>query len=127
MLSIPHKQQLADGYCLPACVEMVMVYWGENRSQRRLARQLQTIEGAGTPGSRLYNLASRRWEVTYGEGDLSDLADALQNDNPPIALVRTADLQYWGNLDFAHALVVVAMTDEHVWVHDPVKRKHHSW
>lgn len=84
-----------------------------------MARQLQTIEGAGTPGFRLHKLASRRWHVAYSEGELPDLAAALQNDIPPIALVRTADLQYWGALNFAHAVVLVAITEEDVWVHDP--------
>ncbi|MCB0088080.1 MAG: C39 family peptidase [Caldilineaceae bacterium] len=31
-LSVPHFPQQADGYCLPACVQMVMAYWGIDRS-----------------------------------------------------------------------------------------------
>ncbi|MEZ4728793.1 MAG: C39 family peptidase [Caldilineaceae bacterium] len=118
-LSIPHKVQLADGYCLPACAQMVLAYWGEDRDQRKLARQLQTIAGAGTPGSRLTRLASRRLEITYGSGELADLQQALDQSIPPIALVRTADLQYWGDLDFAHAVVVAGMDQSSLLLYDP--------
>ena len=96
-----------------------MAYWGEMQTQRQLARQLQLIEGGGTPGSRLQRLASRRWEITYRSGELSDLQQALGNGIPPIVLVQTADLQYWGELNFAHALVMVAMNKDAVWIHDP--------
>ncbi|MBE7469862.1 MAG: hypothetical protein DPW09_20670 [Anaerolineae bacterium] len=38
-LPIPHRPQLADGYCLPACVQMVLAYWGIERDQAELAVQ----------------------------------------------------------------------------------------
>lgn len=119
ILSIPHKVQLADGYCLPACAQMVLAYWGEERDQKKLARQLQTIDGAGTPGSRLTRLAERRIEVIYRSGELTDLQQAITQAIPPIALVRTADLLYWGDLDFAHAVVVVGIDQKSVLLHDP--------
>jgi len=28
LLQVPHRLQLSDGYCLPACVQMVLAYWG---------------------------------------------------------------------------------------------------
>lgn len=118
-LSVPHKAQIADGYCLPACAQMVLAYLGEERDQKTLARQLQMIEGAGTPGSRLTRLATRRLEVIYRSGDLPNLQQAIIQAMPPIALVRTADLRYWGDLDFAHAVVVVGMDKSSVLLHDP--------
>ena len=30
LLSVPHRQQLSSGYCLPACVSMVLAYWDVN-------------------------------------------------------------------------------------------------
>ena len=118
-LLVPHRVQLADDYCLLACAQMVLAYWGEERDQKTLVRQLQTIAGAGTPGSRLTRLATRRLDVTYGSGEVTDLQQALAQRIPPIALVRTADLLYWGDLDFAHAVVVVGIDEASVLLHDP--------
>lgn len=86
-LLVPHYPQQADGYCLPACAQMVLAYWGVNRSQNRLARQLNTIRGAGTPGSRLLNLASRSLDVQYDSGTLDDLRAAIAQGVPSIVLV----------------------------------------
>ena len=42
--SVPHRMQEQYGFCLPACVEMVLAYYGINRSQRSLAVELGVIE-----------------------------------------------------------------------------------
>ncbi len=117
-LSVPHHLQLADGFCLPACAQMVLAYWGIRRSQDRLAKQLKTIPGAGTPGSRLRNLASRNFDVHYGEGTLNDLQTALAQAIPPIVLVNTKHLPHW-QLEAAHAVVLLAINDNQVMVNDP--------
>jgi uncharacterized protein YvpB len=52
---------------------------------------------------------------------LTDLQQAIAQGIPPIVLVRTADLQYWGDLDFAHAVVIVGMDQEFVLLHDPAQ------
>ena len=46
-LFVPHVRQIEDGYCLPACVEMVLVFYGIHRPQAQIAKQLDIIEGAG--------------------------------------------------------------------------------
>lgn len=124
-LPVPHYPQLADGYCLPACVQMVMAYWGVRRSQQRLARQLQTIPGAGTPGSRLRDLASPNLKVHYGEGTLSDLQAALAQAIPPILLVNTKHLSHW-RLETAHAVVLLAMDDNLLMINDPAANQGHT-
>ena len=116
-LSVPHYPQQADGYCLPACVQMVLAFWGINRNQPRLARQLQTIPGAGTPGSRLLRLASRSLDVHYGEGDLDDLHSALEQGVPPIALVNTKHFPHW-EIETAHAVVIISMDEPAVTLND---------
>jgi len=117
-LSVPHYPQLADGYCLPACVQMVLAYWGMTRSQRRLSRQLQTVPGAGTPGSNLLRLAGRTLEVYYGSGDLPDLRAALAQRIPPIVLVNTKEFPHW-TFETLHAVVVTALDDTQVLINDP--------
>jgi hypothetical protein len=76
------------------------------------------IPGAGTPGSRLLELASRRLEVRYSGGTLDDLRAALAHAIPPIALVNTKHFKHW-QLETAHAVVVTAIDDHNVHINDP--------
>ena len=87
-LPVPHRRQIADGFCLPACVEMVLAYLGVDATQEQLARQMGTVLKGGTPGMRVRVLASSDLEVTYAHGELSDLQAALTAGSPPIVLVR---------------------------------------
>ncbi len=118
LLQVPHRLHLADGYCLPACVQMVLAYWGIEQDQHALALQMGTIPDSGTPGPRVKRLASRSLDVSYGEGMMDDLRSALERGIPPIALVHTGELPYWDE-STAHALVIVGMDDASIWVNDP--------
>ena len=82
-----------------------------------------TIADGGTPGARIKRLASHTLNVSYGEGEMSDLQSAIQRGIPPIALVFTGELPYW-DISTAHAVVVVGIDDASVWVNDPGQRDH---
>ena len=118
ILTVPHYQQLADGYCLPACVQMVLAYWGINREQTDLAKELKMVPQAGTPGSRLKLLSSPDLDVVYQSGNLSDLNDALSAGIPPIVLVFTGELPYWKKAA-AHAVVLLGIVEDSVILNDP--------
>jgi len=118
ILPVPHRLQLADGYCLPACVQMVLAYWGIERDQADLARQMGIIAHVGTPGSRVSVLASDTLEVTYREGNLSDLQTAVAQGIPPIALVHTRELPHW-TVATAHAVVIAGFDGDAVVINDP--------
>lgn len=118
ILQVPHRPQLADGYCLPACVQMVLAYWGIEQDQTRLARQLGMIRGAGVPASRLRRLNSQRLAVAYQSGPLAELRTAIDQGIPPIALVYTGELPYW-HYATAHAVVVLGLEQGVITVHDP--------
>ncbi len=62
VLSVPHFRQESDGYCLPACAQMVLSYLGVVRSQADLARQLGARPNIGTPHSHLTRLTSPELE-----------------------------------------------------------------
>lgn len=117
-LSIPHRLQIEIGYCHPACVEMVLAYWGIEANQKNLAHKMQTISGVGTPGPNIQRLSSRHLSIVYDEGSLEDLRRALEMDIPPIALVRTRELPYW-NEDTPHAVVVTGFENDILFVNDP--------
>ncbi len=122
ILQVPHRLQLADGYCLPACVQMVLAYWGIEVDQTRLARQLGLIRGAGVPASRLHRLSSRRLAVSYQSGSLAGLSLAIHQGIPPIALVYTGELPYW-HYAAAHAVVVVGIEQGVVTLNDPGQQR----
>ncbi len=115
---VPHYRQLNDGYCLPACVQMVLAYWNIERRQQALARQLHMIPDAGTPASHIRLLSSDVLQVTYREGTLTDLRRALMQSAPPILLVHTGELPYW-NVATAHAVVLLEPTDNSAMLNDP--------
>lgn len=123
LLQVPHRLQMADGYCLPACVEMVLAFWGIDQNQRKLAAQMQTIADGGTPVSRVNRLASHSLKVDHRSGEINDLQSAIQRGIPPIALVLTGELPYW-DVSTAHAVVVVGYDDSAVWVNDPGQIDH---
>jgi len=117
-LSVPHRIQQADGYCLPACVEMVLAYWGIERNQQDLARQMGTIPNFGTPGSSVLRLSSKQIQVDYSQGDLESIKHALANDIPPIALVWTGELLYW-QYETAHAVAITGIEGDFLFLNDP--------
>lgn len=53
LLPAPHFRQSRDGYCLPACVRMVLAFWGDLRDEETLTRQLGT-KRHGTPMGKHY-------------------------------------------------------------------------
>ncbi len=108
ILSVPHHPQLNDGYCLPACVQMVLGYWNIERDQAGLAKVLGLIPGAGVPGNRVKTLASKKLNVYYGSGELGDLEATLDQEFPPIVLVNTGELPYWQQVT-AHAVVLLGV------------------
>ena len=125
ILSVSHIRQLGEGYCLPACAQMVLAYLGVlgadamgETAQRQLAKQLQMIFGVGTPGFHIRLLASRRIEVIYRRGELADLRAALNKGLPPIIMLVTGELPYWG-ISTTHAVVLLGIDENSVLLNDP--------
>lgn len=110
-LAVPHRKQADFGYCLPACAEMVLTFFGVARSQVELAQQLGMIPGVGVPASRVARLASAEIAVERKIGSEAELLEALSNGIPPILEVMTGDLPYWTE-DTSHVLLVAAVETE---------------
>jgi hypothetical protein len=123
-LSVPLRRQLADGYCLPACVEMVLAARRIEQDQAALARALGTLPDVGTPISAITNLTSRIRELRtlnisfHQTGEPHDLELALDAGIPPILRVITSQLAYWPE-STPHAVVLVDLTNEIAQVNDP--------
>ena len=120
LIPIHHCRQIADGYCLPACTQMVLAALGIDYTQESLGKLLGTDPEAGTPGSRIRLLESASLKVDYREADWQFLTTNLARRVPVITLIDTADLSYWDRSTL-HAVVVVG-TDQDaktIWLHDP--------
>ena len=103
--------------CLPACVAMLSAYLGQEISQERLAREMGTRD-FGTPAPRIRRLKRMGFSVTYESGSVDLLRRQVRSDIPTIVFVWTGELPYW-RVSTPHAVVVVAVTDETIYVNDP--------
>ena len=118
LISLPHYQQSAEGYCLPACARMVLAYLGLELTEAEVSRTLGAQE-FGTPSFAVQRLTALNLQVTYREWSVAQLLDALQAKAPVLVFVRTAFLDHWTN-DVAHAVVIVGATEnQQFWIHDP--------
>ena len=119
VLPLPHFQQSAEGWCLPACVRMVLANLGIERSETQVGRMLGAHE-FGTPSFAVRRLTTLGLRVTYREWSIPQLLAAIDAGQPVILFVRTGFLDHWLE-DVAHAVVVVgAAEDQQFWLHDPV-------
>ncbi|MBP1464216.1 C39 family peptidase [Candidatus Chloroploca sp. M-50] len=118
LLPVPHYRQSRDGYCLPACVRMVLAYWGDLRDEATLARQLGT-KRYGTPMTAVTRLALRhRYEVQLTSLTDTLLQTYLDRSVPVLARVWTAMLPDCDVVS-SHVLVVVGYDEGGVYVNDP--------
>jgi ABC-type bacteriocin/lantibiotic exporter with double-glycine peptidase domain len=121
ILPVPHHQQVAEGYCLPACAQMALAHLGIFRSQEELARVLKMRVGAGVTASNITLLASKTLAIGYSSGTLTDLAGWLAKSIPIIAFIQAGELPYWRGHRFQHAVVVIGLDEEQVFLLDPAK------
>lgn len=110
------QQQQAD--CLVACAAMILRYLEIPFRYERLLRVLET-ERHGTVFSKLYNLRTLHVALQIQAGDFDLIADTLHTGLPMIVAVNTAELQSYWQSTVAHAVVVIGMDDEYVYVNDP--------
>lgn len=118
---VPHYLQSNPGACLPACVRMVLARHGELLSEAKCAEFLGSYE-FGTPASRVLLLNKHGYQVRYESLWLEDLIAALENDLFPIAFVQ-ADFLPWSDFTGFHAVVVVNIAAEQIYLHDPARNE----
>ena len=120
-LPVPYYKQNKVGYCLAACAQMVLDFQGVSRSQDILASQLQMKPSLGIPTRNIQLLASREARVVYEEGLIADLQRWLAIGKPVIAFVQAGEFSHWRGEFFQHAVVVIGIADQIVWLLDPDK------
>lgn len=119
LLSLPHFRQSAAGYCLSACVRMVLAHLGLERSENDIS-QVLGAQPFGTPSFAVRRLDAWGLDVVYREWTIPQLLSVLDAGRPIILFVRTGFLEHWQQ-DVAHTIVVVGAEEKHrFWLHDPV-------
>lgn len=118
LLPVPHFEQSRDGACLPACVRMILAFWGDPRPESQIAAQLGT-KPFGTPISNVVRLSA--WGYDAALVDLMQrplLERYLEDGKPIIARVWTAMLDYWQQVT-SHVVVVIGCNEQGVIINDP--------
>ena len=88
VINLKHCQQESIGFCLPACVQMALQYYGKSSTQREIAALFGTSKGIGTPFSRITLLQQRGFAVKLIEwSSIEPLIDAIRADRLVIASV----------------------------------------
>jgi len=117
-IPIPHRQQERDYSCVPACVRMVLAFYGDQRAESELRALFKTKVG----GTSIANVIIRLPELGYTAIVLTatfyELEQLIRAGQPCIVQVWTGHLGYWDEA-WMHDLVVVGFDDDQVLLHDP--------
>ena len=121
-LDVPYYRQHRDYTCGPACLRMVLAYYGHQADEVGLTILCSTnIFGTGM--SDLANAAQQlgfRAEHTHCES-LAELTAALARGIPPIAMIDAVKLYNMSKVvPSGHVVVVVAANASEIVYHDPL-------
>ena len=99
---------------------MVLSYLGEQVDYDRLLRLLGTTE-AGTPFPQIARMTALGLFVEENKhrDDLALFDLYLDLKLPVIVAVQTWALEHWAEVDTEHAVVVVGLDDQYVYINDP--------
>lgn len=122
MLNVPHVPQTnpqGRNSCVPACLSMVLAYQGVTLDEEELCNLLDT-QLAGTEVWNVLLLEKHipNCQVELDSTSFDRLQESLAANVPSITFVATRHLGYWQR-DTIHAVVVVGITDDEVYVNDP--------
>ena len=118
LLSVSHRQQIQQADCLAACAAMILAYLHVPVQYEYLLRLLK-VRAFGTSLFNLRNLQTLGLFVLIEEGNLADLQTHLEMGLPPIVAVSTARLSSYWTEDTDHAVIVVGIDNDFVYLHDP--------
>jgi len=116
-LPVPHFRQSLNYTCVPAAARMALAHLGHSIDEATLATKLDT-KSFGTIVRNVQRISSLGFSVSFGSSSLANVRSSLELGAPVIVFVMTGSLKYW-KLDVPHAVVVVGIDDENVYLNDP--------
>jgi len=120
-IEIPHHPQSLDYTCVPTCVLMVAHYHSIILSEAEIAYLLGTDE-TGTRFRDVHRVSALGFEVEVTTGTIFDLQKWLNAGFPCIVRIKTTHLPRYPLPPWVpHAVVVVGITENDVYIHDPAQ------
>lgn len=118
-LPVQHIQQQAEADCLIACTAMIFEYRSLPFDYQKIWRLLRVRPQLGTPFFQIRELGKLGVTVTYKRGTLPELHACLTQNLPCIVGVQTGELPYWQATNTQHAVVVVGLDSDWIYLNDP--------
>ena len=121
-LPVPYFKQNRDFTCGPACLRMVLEYFGVEQDEVTLAILCGT-NLAGTGLAEIAEAAQRLgleadWKIN---ASLQDIKDALKKNIPVMAMIDARVLHHTdAPFVLGHAVVIVAYLKSEIYFHDPL-------
>ncbi|MBI3921622.1 MAG: C39 family peptidase [Armatimonadetes bacterium] len=104
--------------CLPACIRMVLGYYGYAYSESQIAEWCNTTVLGTLVDQAVRGLLDAGHDaLTQSDLDFDSLVDHTSQEVPPIATLEVAPLPKL--IRFRHAVVVVGIEEEEVVCNDP--------
>ncbi len=115
-LNLPHYSQNKDYTCGPACLRMILSYYGKDYSEKELERLLTTTQEKGTKEENLIKISKKLGFKTTSKinGTLQEIEKNLIKNIPVLIVFRS-----WNE---GHFSVISGFTKTHFILHDPAKK-----
>ena len=127
MLDVPHLRQLRSWSCGPACVRMVLRYFGQDASESDLIEELDCDGRNGTSPERLVQYLRRMgFSVRAGILSLQDLQLSASRSRPSIVAYQDwarPRVDYATSWDHGHYAIVVGADDRRIMLCDPSSKR----
>ncbi len=117
-IPVPHLQQELDYSCVPACVRMVLAFYGLQVSESQLRALFKTRPGGTSAANVLLRLPELGYTASVYTASFFEMARLVGEGMPCIVQVWTEHLSYWREI-WMHDLVVVGVEGDTVFVNDP--------
>jgi ABC-type bacteriocin/lantibiotic exporter with double-glycine peptidase domain len=119
-LDIPHFRQTTSYTCVPACIRMILAYWGHYYSEENLVTILGVRPYVGTlVDNVITGLETIGFHAKWFENaSIAELKQLLNGNWPVIVFLQAKDLQSDGR--GYHALVIYGIESGRIFCHDPL-------
>jgi predicted double-glycine peptidase len=117
-IPVPHYQQERDYSCVPACVRMVLAFYGQDHAESDLRILLRTRVAGTSTANVMLKLPGLGFDVAVTSATFYELEQNVRAGDPCIVQVWTEHLSHWDTI-WMHNVVVIGFDDDLVLVNDP--------